>query len=112
MGRHNWCILQAEQLARRALTLMGEAAEWFTEMDWVMVANNISQTVSGVAPYIAISRKSVGYRQSVSNTTLRGYSTLQPMIDLFTKRVFVVKHTRVVFLKLLSVAVSFLTTLN
>jgi hypothetical protein len=86
MGRHNWCILQAEQLARRALRFRGEVGEWFTGMDWIMVASDISQTESGTARYVAISRKSGSYGQSVSNTALCGYSTFQSIIDLFTKR--------------------------
>jgi hypothetical protein len=43
-------MLQAAQLAFRALTLMG-VAELLTGMDWIMVANDISQAAGNARRY-------------------------------------------------------------
>jgi hypothetical protein len=67
-------MLQAAQLAFRALTLMGVV--WLlTGMDWIMVANDISQAVEDAKRYgmkrvaVLICGLERSVRRSVANTS-------------------------------------------
>jgi hypothetical protein len=65
-------MLQAAQLARKALTLMGVSG-LLTGMDWIMVANDLSQAVGNAKRYgmkrvaVLICELERSVRQSVSN---------------------------------------------